>query len=160
MSIFNDDDKFCAFYGWASVMARLRLDGKVGHTMNPGSRNSATQDRIPGRNYFVCGQGAWDASRLGHGVNWHTMRERGVGGRGVWTGPGQGLSSNRTWSQRSVCVLPSERRFGAKMLAENAGVPGFGSVLGASGQSAHVSSEGSKQVGQDSEGYLPGAGSL
>ena len=48
MSIFNDDDKFCAFYGWASVMARLRLDGEVGHTMNPGNRNSATQDRIPG----------------------------------------------------------------------------------------------------------------
>lgn len=57
-------------------------------------------------------------------------------------------------------MLPSERRFGAKMLAENTHVPGFGSVLEASGQSAHVSSEGSKQVGQDSEGYLPGAGSV
>ena len=80
--------------------------------------------------------------------------------RGAWTGPGQGLSSDHTWSQRSVCALPSERRLGAKMLAENAGVPRFGSVLEASGQSAHVSSEGSRQVGQDSEGYLPGVGSL
>ena len=86
MSIFNDDDKFCAFYGWASVKARLRLDGEVGHTMNPGSRNSATQDRIPGRNYFVCGQGAWDAWRLGHGVNWRMVRERGVGGEGLGRG--------------------------------------------------------------------------
>lgn len=43
MSIFNDDDKFCAFYGWASIMARLRLDGEVGHTMNPGSKLPATR---------------------------------------------------------------------------------------------------------------------
>jgi hypothetical protein len=57
-------------------------------------------------------------------------------------------------------VLPLERRLGATVLAENAGVPSFGSVLEASGQSAHVSSEGSRQVGQDSEGYLPGVGSL
>lgn len=57
-------------------------------------------------------------------------------------------------------MLPLERRLGAKVLAENAGVPSFGSVLEASGQSAHVSSEGSRQVGQDSEGYLPGVGSL
>lgn len=28
-----------------------------------------------------------------------------------------------------MCVLPSERRFGAKMLAENASVPSFGSGL-------------------------------
>lgn len=90
MSIFNDDDKFCAFYGWASIMARLRLDGEVGHTMNPGSRNSATQDRIPGRNYPVCGQGAWDAWRLGHGVNWRTVREWGGGGEGLGQGRDRG----------------------------------------------------------------------
>ena len=159
MSIFNDDDKFCAFYGWASIMARLRLDGEVGHTMNPGSRNSATQDRIPGRNYPVCGQGAWDAWRLGHGVNWRTVRDWGGGGEGLGQGRDRG-SVQIILGPRGVCVLPSERRLGAKMLAENAGVPSFGSVLEASGQSAHVSSEGSKQVGQDSEGHLPGAGSL
>lgn len=42
------------------------------------------------------------------------------------------------------------------MLAENGRGPGFGSVVEASGPSAHVITEGSKQVGHDGEGHLPG----
>lgn len=62
MSVFKDDDKFYAFYSQASISQTAGEE--VGH-MRPGSKNSAIQDRIPGRNYFVCGQGCWVCLRVG-----------------------------------------------------------------------------------------------
>lgn len=77
--------------------------------MSPGSKNSATQDRIPGRNYFVCGQGGWDASwpGLAHGLARGLARELAQGertrswGRGARTEPGQRFHLSHTWSQRN-----------------------------------------------------------
>lgn len=54
--------------------------------------------------------------------------------------------------EQGMCKLPPERRFGAKILAEQARVPGWESVLKLQVGSVHDSSEGSEQVGQQRRG--------
>lgn len=104
--------------------------------MRPGSENSATQGRIPGRNYFVA-RVVGDASKQG------LRHELGYcEGTGSWgDGFGQGFSaSHRTESQRSkVCASSSQK--------EDL-VPRCRLWLSAEAliQSVRVSPEGSQQV--------------
>lgn len=70
--------------------------------MRPGSKNSATRDRIPGRNYFVCGQGGWDAS------NEAEPRERTGTGRGNEELGERGLDRARTRVQFKSYLVTEE----------------------------------------------------
>lgn len=90
---------------------------------------------------------------------WSNVQEQVARGAGLRQSQNMG-SVQVTLGHRgpSMCTLQSERP-GAKMLAGNACVLSFGSALKLQVK-VHVSAEGSKQVGRDSEGYLPGASSV
>lgn len=92
--------------------------------MRPGSKNSATQGRIPGRNYFVGGQGCWGCLTVGPRARAGLLgenQELGAGRRDLnraRTGV-QFKFTTLSHREQGMCKLPPAR-FGAKMLAENA----------------------------------------
>lgn len=155
LSIFKDDDQLSAFYSWARISPTSAGGG--GCIMRPGSRNSATQGRIPGRNYFVA-RVAGDASKQGRrrGLG-YIVRERGAGER---ESQGRGTVLATTFCGRGTrCVRAALRK---ELWCQEAGrervCPWLGSVPQLRGREC-VSPEGSEQVGQGGEGCLPGAGS-
>lgn len=138
------------------VLARLRLDRKQGT-----SGDLAAKTR-PHRPEFLEGTASFVARVVGNASAQGLGQEQGAGERDLDRARTGVQFKFTTESHRGTRYVQATTR--KKVWCQDIGFAGPCPWLRISaealGQSVHDSSEGSKQVGQDAEGCLPGAGSL